>query len=86
LVDIDFALSDLYSVTEQKNFDSVLGQIIKHLDEVDLELFIRLYLNEELFSNSTKIVLDSIHNEAYNLFVNSENSDEVLENFSNTDI
>ena len=60
--------------------------ILKHLNADDIELFIRLYLKKELFKNSTKIVLDSIHAEAYDLFENSDNSDEVFEKFSNTDL
>ena len=85
LVDIIYALDNLFSMVDQSKFESVLGQIIKHLNEVDLELFIRLYLKEELFSNSTKIVLYTIH-KAYHLFTTSENSDEVFEMFSNTDL
>jgi hypothetical protein len=86
LSDINFALDDLYSKTSQIPFETALCEIIKHLNADDLELFIQLYLKEELFPNSTKIILDSIHIEAYDMFVQSDNSDEILEYLSNTDL
>jgi hypothetical protein len=86
LKDIVFALDDLYSTTNTTYFATKLCNIIEHLNADDSELFIRLYLKEELFSNSKKIIFDSIHEEAYEMFENSENPDEIFENFSNSEL
>jgi hypothetical protein len=86
LEDIVFALDDPYSTTNTTHFATKLCNIIEHLNADDLELFIRLYLKEELFSNSTKIIFDSIHEGANELFENSDKPDEFFEHFSNSEI
>jgi hypothetical protein len=84
LKDIDFALDDLYITTNTTHFATKLCNIIEHLNAE--QLFILLSLKEELFSNSTKIIFDSIHEEAYEMFENSENPDEIFDNFSNSEL
>ncbi len=59
LVDINYALDDLYNITEQTQFENALADIIKHLNADDMELFIRLYLKEELlYTTLPKILYD----------------------------
>jgi hypothetical protein len=64
-MDVCYALNALRSITEETSFRTLSFEIIKNLGDSDLDLFVKLYLNIELFSHSAIIVLVSIHIDAY---------------------
>jgi hypothetical protein len=76
-------LDALSSITDQSSFEILLFDIIINLEDFDLDLFVKLFLNIELFSQSNKIVLESIHIDAYAAYEKNNNFDDIYEMFSN---
>jgi hypothetical protein len=82
-VNVFYNLDALRSIAGETSFQTLLYDIIKNLGDSDLDLFLKLYLNKELFSCSARILLESIHKDAYAAFEKNNNSDDIYEMFSN---